>query len=265
MGALEEQLRPCINFQRNQQPPMRPQHASREVCVCVPDVMSKVNSLETTTPRIPATSSRVERSRTCQGEDALDHCLPRCLKDSCSDILTLVTKIAHDVDSHIMNIEKANSSRGSENDEHVAGRARRSHPPSVSTVVEHGSTCCETHGRSLLLLLFSFLFDSSDWVTELTQSRRLELTEPPPHGHSSARDRLSEGAALCWLSTSSIFITFSVKSVIAFSFAVPCSGQNILFHSAIVQRTQSSCISLPPSSCHVKTGFLFARLGVCRL
>ena len=30
-------------------------------CVCVPDVMSKVNALKTTTPRIPATSSRVER------------------------------------------------------------------------------------------------------------------------------------------------------------------------------------------------------------
>ena len=76
--------------------------------------------------------------------------------------------------------------------------------PSVSTVVEHGSNCCETHIRSWWL--FSFLFNSSDWATELTQSRRGELTGPPPHGHSSARDRLSEGAALCWLSTSSIFL-----------------------------------------------------------
>ena len=48
--------------------------------------MSKVNALKTTTPRIPATSSRVERSRTRQGEDARDRCLPRCLKDSCSNI-----------------------------------------------------------------------------------------------------------------------------------------------------------------------------------
>ena len=78
--------------------------------------------------------------------------------------------------------------------------------PSVSTVVEHGSTCCETHIRSWWL--FSFLFNSSDWATELTQSQRRELTEPTPHGHSSARDRLSEGAALCWLSASSIFLNF---------------------------------------------------------
>ena len=75
--------------------------------------------------------------------------------------------------------------------------------PSVSTVVEHGSKCCETHIRSWLLL-FSFLFISSDWATELTKSRRGKLTGPPPHGHFSARDRLSGRAALCWLSTSII-------------------------------------------------------------
>ena len=53
----------------------------RELCW-----MSKVDALDTMTPRIPATSSRVERSRTRQDEDARDRCLPRCLKDSCSNI-----------------------------------------------------------------------------------------------------------------------------------------------------------------------------------
>ena len=93
--------------------------------------------------------------------------------------------------------------------------------------MEHGSNCCETHIRSWWL--FSFLFNSSDWATELTQSRRGELTETPPHGHFSARDRLSGRAALCWLSTS-IFCSFlDVKTVIACLFVIQCSEKNILF------------------------------------
>ena len=91
--------------------------------------------------------------------------------------------------------------------------------PSVSTVVEHGSNCCETHIRSWWL--FSFLFNSSDWATELTQSRRRELTGPPPHGHFSGRDRLSGFAALCSLSTSIICSFFRRQDCDCMSLCVP--------------------------------------------